>query len=105
MNLKVMTRKYYNDFYTAIAPPSQFIPGQDTNYIVDIDVNDYNSIIIVNISNRLVRVPYAGGLTLGIYDRIEITGNKDELNAGKLSVMFLKSLLTGRLLIIRKKYI
>lgn len=100
-----MIKKYYNDFYTAIAPPSQFIPGQDTNYIVDIDVNDYNSITIVNLSNRICRVPYAGGLNLGIYDKLEIKGNKDELNAGKLSVMFLKSLLTGRLLVIRKKYI
>jgi hypothetical protein len=98
-------KKYYNDFFTVTAPPSQFIPGQDANYIVDIDVNNFNSIIIVNQSNRIVRVPFANGLNLGINDKIEIIGNKDELNNGNLSVMFLKSLLFGNLLVIRKKYI
>jgi hypothetical protein len=98
-------RKYYNDFFTVTAPPSQFIPGQNANFIVSIDVNNFNSIIIVNQSNRIVRVPFADGLNLGINDKIEIIGNKDELNDGNLSVMFLKSLLFGKLLVIRKKYI
>ena len=98
-------RKYYNDFFTVTAPPSQFIPGQNANFVVSIDVNDFNSIIIVNQSNRIVRVPFADGLNLGINDKIEIIGNKDELNNGELSVMFLKSLLFGKLLVIRKKYI
>jgi hypothetical protein len=98
-------RKYYNDFFTVTAPPSQFIPGQNANFVVSIDVNNFNSIIIVNQSNRIVRVPFADGLNLGINDKIEIIGNKDELNDGNLSVMFLKSLLFGKLLVIRKKYI
>jgi hypothetical protein len=98
-------RKYYNDFYTVSAPPSQFIPGQNANFAVDIDVNDYNSIIIVNLTNRICRVPSAGGLNLGINDKIEIKGNSNELNTGKLTVLFLKSLINGKLLVIRKKYI
>lgn len=87
-----------------------FVPGGNINYTAEIDVNKYNSLIFVNLTNRLVKIPNTGpdletGLTLMFNDRFTLKGNKDEINIGNLQVLFLNSNLPGRLLVIRKKYI
>jgi hypothetical protein len=104
-------KKYYNDFYILTAPPSvPFVPGGNINYTAEIDVNNYNSLVFVNLTNRLVKIPNTGpdlstGLILMLNDRFTLKGNKNEINLGNLQVLFLNSNIPGRLLIIRKKYI
>jgi hypothetical protein len=104
-------KKYYNDFYILTAPPSvPFVPGGNINFTAEIDVNNYNSLTFVNLSNRLIKIPNTGpdlntGLTLMLNDRFILKGNKNEINKGQLQVLFLNSNVAGRLLVIRKKYI
>ena len=104
-------RKYYNDFYILTAPPSvPFVPGGNINFTAEVDINSYNSLTFINLSNRLVKVPNTGsnletGLTLGFNDTFFLRGNKEEINIGKLQVLFLNSNNAGRLLVIRKKFI
>lgn len=96
-------RNYVIDINTTVAPPTDFAAQFTT--IVDIDVNDCNEVTIRNEVNRLVRVPYAGGIILGIYDTVVIRGKEKEKLGGKLTVNFLKSSNLGRLSVCRKKYI
>ena len=104
-------KKYYNDFYILTAPPSvPFVPGGNLNFTAEVDVNEYNSLTFVNLSNRLVKIPNTGpdlntGLILMINDRFTLKGNKNEINIGQLQVLFLNSNNAGKLLIIRKKFI
>lgn len=104
-------RKYYNDFYILTAPPSvPFVPGGNINFTNEIDLNEYNSITFVNLTNRLVKIPNTGpdldtGVILMLNDRFTLKGNKNEINIGQLQVLFLNSNLAGSLLVIRKKFI
>lgn len=96
-------RPYVVDINTTVAPPTDFAANNTT--LVDIDVNGCNEITIRNEVNRLVRVPYAGGIVLGIYDTVTVRGKEKESLGGKLTVNFLKSANLGKLTVIRKKYV
>lgn len=99
-------RDYVNDFFTVNVPATNFFFGTSPNTNVDIDINDFNSIIIINTSNnRTIRVPFPSGKNLFPNQRIEIIGRENELCKGKLTITFLKSVNTGQALIIRKKFI
>ena len=104
-------RKYYNDFFILTAPPSvPFVPGGNINFTAEVDIDGYNSLTFINLSNRLVKVPNTGpdldtGLTLTFNDRFFLRGNKEEINKGQIQVLFLNSNNAGRLLVIRKKFI
>lgn len=102
-----MKKSYVYDFFTAIAQPVDFFAGTPLRTNVDVDISGFNTIYIINVTNRTVEIPFPSPVKLFLYDRLEIKGNERELYGGKITISFLKSLSSplGQCLFIRKKYI
>jgi hypothetical protein len=100
-------KNFVNDFYTVTADPVDFFALAPLRTNVDVDISGFNSIIIINVTNRTVQIPFPGGKNVFKYGKLEIKGKDLENYAGKITISFLKSLTdpVGQCLFIRKKFI
>lgn len=95
-------KEYINEFFVIDSGTSA------TNATsLEVDVDGYNSITVVNITNKPIIVPFPGGVGLANGQKVTIQGKENQLNRGKMYILFddIFPPINGQALIIRKKFI